>query len=178
MNKCDNLPILLIGGIMEVSFILIIYYSLGYGSVVFFQFGPPVVFLQTSITTWTSYLFIFFSMFFHQICYCIIYEKVQPWIFNEIQNKNFIDVTYPRWKIIVFINMYYAIMLMNSVFIVSAITTQFPFVMATLVAQTLASSYINNNYIKDKEASQYSPDDEPSPDTTSKETLESEEYMV
>lgn len=178
MMKCDSLPLLLVSGILEVSLILIIYYSLGYGSVIFFNFGPPVIFFQTSITTWTSYLFILFSMFFHQICYCIIYEKVQPWIFNEIQNKNFIDVSYPRWQIILFINMYYAIMLMNSVFIVSAITTQFPFVLATLIAQTIASSYINNNYIKEKEESQYSPDEEQSPETYSKETQESDEDMV
>jgi len=151
MLKLTEPHIILSYGITEIIVIFLLYYLTGYGSITFFHFGPPLTFLQTEITSWWSFSWILMTFFIHQISYCIIYERVQPWIFNEIQNAYCADIRYTKPIVLILINLYYIIMTMNSVFIVAGITAQFSFVFITIVAQALASTYINYKYMKDKE---------------------------
>lgn len=141
-------------GITEITIIFLIYNLTGYGNSSFFRFGPPIVFLQTPVNDYLSFTWIILTFFIHQLVYCFLYDIIQPWVFNEIQNEYCYDLRYSKIKTIILVNMYYTYIIVNNVFMVSAVTVQFSFVLITIVAQWIASTFINYNFLIRKEGTE------------------------
>lgn len=134
-------------GNVIVNFIL--YGFLGYGDNSFFRFGPPVEFLSTKIEGYGGYFLLLGTFFINSLLYASIYEVLQQWLYLEVQNKS-VQLRYGIPKTLISVNFYNVYLILNSFYIVQSSSVQLSFMLSTLLAQIIATTYINIKFINEK----------------------------
>ena len=122
---------------------------MGYGGHSFFRFGPPVEFLSTKIEGFGGYFLLLGTFFLNSLMYASIYEVLQQWLYLEVQNKD-AELRYGVPKTLISVNFYNVYLILNSFYIVQSSSVQLTFMLVTLLAQIIATTYINIKFINEK----------------------------
>lgn len=138
-------------GHLFLSAVITLFYFLGmYHDSTYFAFGAPVVFLTHEIKDdWVFYLLLC-VIFIHQLITNWIYEVVFPWIINTIQNQTSSTIPYSKVKCLMVINANALYTQLHLTFVVSGITAQVTFLVALIMADIMALTYVNWYYLRDK----------------------------
>lgn len=138
-------------GYVFTFIVMLVLYSLDfYENSDYFQWGPPILFFSHHIESSKVFYSLFLIVFIQQIMTNWIYEVVVPWSINVIQNPSNINLNYSRKLCIFIINANSVFNQLHLAFMVSSITSQISFLFCLVTADIITLTYINWNYIKNK----------------------------
>lgn len=138
-------------GYVFTLIVMLVLYSLDfYRNSDYFQWGPPVLFFSSNIESTKTFYILCLIVFIQQIMTNWIYEVVVPWSINVIQNPLNLNLNYSRKLCILIINLNSLFGQLHLAFMVSSITSQISFLFCLICADIVTLTYINWNYIKNK----------------------------
>lgn len=147
-KKYTSPHIIMISAYVYVCIIgLCLYFQGLYDDNKFFRWGTPVVFFSVKIESQRTFYLLQAMIFFHQIINNCVNSVVYPWIINEIQDPKNIDMTYPRGKSLLLINLFNIYSEIDVVLIITGFMSQISFVVIIILANILTSTMINYRYI-------------------------------
>lgn len=138
------------GYVFTVSVIVILYFLGFYENSDYFQWGPPIVFFSHNIESKAVFYILLLIIFSQQIVTNWIYEVIMPWIINTIQNPRHDNLNYSKKTCLFIINANSLFSQIHLAFMVSSVTSQISFLTCLILADFITLTYINWNYIKNK----------------------------
>lgn len=162
------------GYVFTLAVMLILYFLDFYENSDYFQWGPPVIFFSSSIEHTGTFYVIFLIVFIQQIMTNWIYEVIMPWIINTIQNPRHNHLDYSKKICIFIINANSLFSQIHLAFMVSSVSSQISFLFCLILADILTLTYINWNYIKNKNE----PEDQPQNNTVELQSTQTIESIV
>lgn len=127
------------------------YFSGFYNKSTFFSWGPPINFMGTKIVDDMTYYLLLFLFFLHQLINNWVNDVTYPWMLNCIQDPKSKHLVYSKGTSMLIVNMFALYSELDVVLIVSGIMSQLSFFGVLILANMVAVSFINWQYIKNKE---------------------------
>lgn len=139
-------------GYLYIIVVAIILYRMGfYEPSTFFSFGIPVKIMGKVIDNYGDYVTLILTFFFHQIINNWVNNVTYPWIVNCVQDPKSERLGYSKWMSLVIINLFAFYSQLDMMFIVTGILSQFMFFMVLVLANVISTTFINWQYIKQKD---------------------------
>ncbi len=151
-NKTSSPIIVMSIAYLYIVIVGIVLYATGfYEDSTFFNWGPPIKFFNHSVVTEKEFYSLHLLIFVHQLVNNCVNSIVYPWIINSIQDPKNKNLEYSRWVSLILVNAFNIYSELDLVFIIVGFMSQISFVMTICLANAITSTYINNNYIKEKD---------------------------
>lgn len=151
-NKLTSPIISVFIGYLYIFILGIIFYFCGlYKNSKFFSFGTPVNFMGTEINDDRVYYILILLFFFHQLINNFVNDVTYPWIINCVQDPKSKNLVYSKCVSLTVINMFSLYSELDVMFIVAGVLSQFPFFISLIIANVISVSFINWQYIKQKD---------------------------
>jgi hypothetical protein len=151
-TRKSSSPLLIISiAYIYVIIVGIILYTTGfYKNSTFFNWGPPIVFFGQDITSKNTFYCLHILIFVHQLVNNCVNSIVYPWIINSVQDPKNKNMEYSRVISLIIINAFNIYSELDVIFIIIGFMSQISFVITIILANTITSTYINNNYLLEK----------------------------
>lgn len=154
-NKTKPLTVVMISYIYVFIVSLLLYFSSFYETSTFFNWGLPLKFFGKELKTEKEFYILLFLIFIHQLINNYVNSVVYPWIINSVQDPKNKKMEYSTFISLIIINLFDLYSQLDVIFIVTGFATQISFVCVISIANLLSSSFINYEYLKNKEHSEY-----------------------
>jgi len=126
------------------------YYHSFYSESTLFTWGIPVVFMGKTIEDESTYYLIIALLFIHQLINNWVNSVAYAWIINNVQDEKSEDILYPDVTAMILINLFSLYSELDMILLISGSMSQIPFFLAMMLANVIASSIINWQYISAK----------------------------
>lgn len=132
-----------------------LYFSGFYRSSTFFTWGTPVIFMGAKIEDDVTYYLILFLFFIHQLINNWVNDVTYPWILNCVQDPKSNNIVYSRSISMIIVNMFALYSELDVMLIIAGVMSQLSFFIVIIIANMVAVTIINWQYIKHKEIELY-----------------------
>ena len=116
----------------------------------FFSWGAPCVLMGKTIVDDDEFYMILFIYFGHQLMNNWVNNTTYRFIINTIQDQKTRRVGMPRIQALVLVNLFDIYSSLDTLLIISGVMSQASFFLAIVMANLIASTLINNQYLLDK----------------------------
>lgn len=141
----------LISGHLFLILIIGLFYRFGfYSASSYFRWGPPVSIFDTVIASRTVFYVLLALIFLHQLVSNWIFETVTPWIIHNIQSPAIKSPPYSAGVCLFIVNANALYNQLHMALVITGITSQVSFLFALIVADLLALTYVNWQYLSRK----------------------------
>ena len=126
------------------------YYAGFYENSTFFTWGTPVKFMGETIHDEGTYYLILILFFIHQLINNWVNEVTYPWMLNCVQDPKSQSLVYSRKTSILIVNMFALYSELDVMLIIAGVMSQLAFFVVLILANLVAVSVINWQYVKNK----------------------------
>jgi hypothetical protein len=151
-NKLTSPLTSVLGGYTYVGFLAaFLYYNDFYNDSTLFTWGVPVTFMGKTVTDEKTYYLILLMLFIHQLINNWVNDVAYPFILNNVQNKSCNTFIYPKSVTILLINLFDIYSQVDMILLISGMSSQITFFAVLLLANLVASTLINLQYLNERE---------------------------
>lgn len=151
-NRMTSPLISICGGYMYIGLLAILLYTMGfYENSTFFRWGTPVTFMGATIHDEGTYYIILSVFFVHQLINNWVNDVTYPWMINCVQDPKSKSLFYSKKVSMLIVNMFALYSELDMMLIIAGVMSQFAFFVVLILANIVAVSFINWQYINKKD---------------------------
>ena len=150
-NKLTSPLYSIIGGYIYIAFLVSTLAINGfYKKSTFFTWGVPVDFMGTTIEDNMTYYSLLLLFFIHQLVNNWVNNVTYPWIVNCVQDPKSKGLVYSKETSLLIVNMFALYSELDVMLIIAGVMSQITFFVVLILANLIAVSFINLQYINDR----------------------------